>query len=172
MNTKFPVIIASIAVLLALVAGCAGYSYTVNERTVFEKPALFAEYEIADEGLSTCVEQAIKDGGISSAEALENLNCSSAGIASLQGIEVFSKLRGIGIDDNAINDLSPLYTLAKLELLQARDNALESIDTRLCQGSAKQIALAGNDKLACADIVALRACGMTIIDQPAHCTSP
>ena len=171
MDTNFPVV-TGITVLLALVAGCTGYTYTVNERTVFEKPKLFSEYEIADEGLRTCVEQAINDGAITSAEALENLNCSSAGITSLQGIEVFSKLRGIGIDDNAVSDLSPLYTLEKLEFLQARDNSLESLDTRLCQGSAKRIALAGNDKLACADILTLRACGATIIDQPAHCASP
>lgn len=172
MNPKFSVVAAGIAVSLAFVAGCAGYTYTVNERTVFEKPALFSEYEIADENLRICVEQAIKDGGISSADALENLNCSNAGIARLQGIEIFRKLRGIGIDDNAVSDLSPLYTLEKLELLQVRDNALVSLDTRLCQGSAKQIALAGNDQLACADIVALHACGATIIDQPTHCTGP
>ena len=161
MNTKSPVVAAGMAVLLSALSACEGYTYTVNERTVFEKPKLFSEFDIADEGLRACVEQAISDGNIKSAETLEDLNCSSAGIGSL-----------LGIDDNAISDLSPIYALGKLELLQARGNALESLDTRLCQGTAKQIALAGNDALDCADIAAIHACGTTIIDQPAHCAGP
>lgn len=172
MNTKSPVVAAGMAVLLSALSACEGYTYTVNERTVFEKPKLFSEFDIADEGLRACVEQAISDGNIKSAETLEDLNCSSAGIGSLQGIEIFGNLERLGIDDNAISDLSPIYALGKLELLQARGNALESLDTRLCQGTAKQIALAGNDALDCADIAAIHACGTTILDQPAHCAGP
>ena len=141
MNTKSPVVAAGMAVLLSALSACEGYTYTVNERTVFEKPKLFSEFDIADEGLRACVEQAISDGNIKSAETLEDLKLARTG-----GV-------GQGRTRHA-----------------GKHDALHHID--LCQGTAKQIALAGNDALDCADIAAIHACGTTIIDQPAHCAGP
>jgi hypothetical protein len=161
--------ISLLAALLATLAGCAGYTYTLNERTVFEGPKPFRDFDIADNALRACVEQAIIDQGITAAAALEDLNCSQAGIADLAGLEVFSGLRRIGLDGNAITDLTALHAMGELKLLHLRDNRLRSLDAGLCNGSKKEIALAGNDALACADIAMLEACGTVIIDRPAHC---
>jgi Leucine-rich repeat (LRR) protein len=160
-----------LAFLLAagIVAGCQGYSYTLNERTVFEPPPLFAGYTIEDTALSACVQQAIEDGEIRSAEQLQDLNCSSAGIRALAGIEVFSGLKRLGLDGNRLESLSPLASLTKLELVQARSNRLRELDPALCQGAKKRLAVAGNDTLACAGIATLRACGVVFEDAPAHC---
>jgi len=155
-----------------MLAGCIGYDYKLNERVVFQGPRLFVDYAIADEHLRACVAQAISDNRITRPEALEDLNCSQAGIASLAGLEVFTGLRRLGLDGNAISDLAPLYPLRQLELLQLRGNRIAALDARLCQGAAKRIALAGNEALACADIAKLQACGARLIDVPAHCASP
>ena len=160
------------AALALTLAGCMGYDYKLNERVVFQGPRLFVDYAIADEHLRACVAQAISDNRITRPEALEDLNCSQAGIASLAGLEVFTGLRRLGLDGNAISDLAPLYPLRQLELLQLRGNRIAALDARLCQGAAKRIALAGNEALACADIAKLQACGARLIDVPAHCASP
>jgi len=158
---------AALALAFGL-AGCIGYDYKLNDRTIFQ-PRLFAGYSIADEALRACVAQAIVDRRITRAEALEDLNCSRAGITSLAGIEVFTGLRRLGLDGNAISDLAPLYGLRQLELLQLRDNRLGALDQRLCQGAAKRMALAGNASLACGDVSRLQACGVNMIDLPAQC---
>ena len=160
------------AALALTLAGCMGYDYKLNERVVFQGPRLFVDYAIADEHLRACVAQAISDNRITRPEALEDLNCSQAGIASLAGLEVFTGLRRLGLDGNAISELAPLYPLRQLELLQLRGNRIAALDARLCQGAAKRIALAGNEALACADIAKLQACGARLIDVPAHCASP
>ena len=137
----------ALGALALTLAGCMGYDYKLNERVVFQGPRLFVDYAIADEHLRACVAQAISDNRITRPEALEDLNCSQAGIA-------------------------PLYPLRQLELLQLRGNRIAALDARLCQGAAKRIALAGNEALACADIAKLQACGARLIDVPAHCASP
>lgn len=160
-------VFASLA-LLGL-AGCQGYSFTLNERTLFEPPGLFTDYAIEDRALAACVQQAIEDGGITRAEQLEDLNCSRAGIESLAGLEQFGQLKRLGLDGNAIRDLAPLAGLRQLALLQLRDNRLRGLQPAMCAAPAKTIALAGNDAFACADLERLRACGATLSDVPAHC---
>lgn len=155
----------------ALLAGCQGYTWTLNERTVFAPPPLFAGYAIEDRALADCVQQAIEDGAITRADQLEDLNCSEAGIRSLAGIEVFIGLKRVGLDGNALESLAPLEVLTGIELIQARGNRLRALDPALCRGSAKRIALAGNEALDCRDIERLRACGVTIEDAPAACAA-
>ena len=159
-----------LVLLAAVLAGCAGYEYTLNERTLFGGPELFADYAIADEALRECVAQAIADQRITHAEALKDLICTHAGITRLDGLQVFTGLTRLGLDDNAIADLTPLYALPALELLQLRGNRLRTIDTAICRGSAtKSLALAGNEELDCASIDQLRACGARLTDVPEHC---
>lgn len=153
-----------------VIAGCTGYEYTLNERVMFEGPRLFTDYTIPDDALQQCVAQAISDQRITRAEELEDLNCTHAGISNLEGLQIFSGLRRLGLDDNAITDLTPLHDLRSLELLQLRGNRIRTLDSRFCQGAAKQIALERNETLECASIDRLRACGVTIIDAPAHCS--
>ena len=160
------------AALVLALAGCMGYDYKLNERVVFQGPRLFVDYAIADEHLRACAARATSDNRITRPEALEDLNCSQAGITSLAGLEVFTGLRRLGLDGNAISELAPLYPLRQLELLHLRGNRIAALDARLCQGTAKRIALAGNEALACADIAKLQACGARLIDVRAHCWSP
>ena len=70
----------SIALIDALlVAGCADYAVTFNDRTLYMPPALFRDFSLDDEALRECVTQHIVDGEIASAGALTLLDCSQAG---------------------------------------------------------------------------------------------
>jgi hypothetical protein len=152
-----------------LLAGCAGYSYTINDREVFSPAPLFRGYEIADAALAACVQQAIEDQRVTRPEALQDLKCSQAGIASLAGIEVFTGLRRLGLDGNRLFSVAPLEALKDLSLLQLRDNRLRGFERALCGNPGREVALSGNSDFACADLERLRACGVSIVDAPAHC---
>jgi Leucine-rich repeat (LRR) protein len=150
-------------------AGCEGYSFTLNERSLYEPPRLLTDYAIEDRALADCVQQAIEDGRITEAGQLEDLNCTRAGIHSLAGLESFANLKRLGLDGNAIADLAPLAGMTQLQMLQLRDNALRGYHPVMCAAPAKTLALAGNDDFACADLERLRACGATLSDVPAPC---
>lgn len=161
--------IAAFGLLLGLQSGCQNYSFNINEKTLYDPPRFFSDFRIDDPTLRACVEQAIRDGRITTAEQLGSLNCSSAGIRSLAGLESFTGLRQIGFDRNLIDDLSPLYALKGLELLQVRENRLRVVSSQLCTTGLKRIAVAGNANLDCTGLDELEKCGIQILDAPAHC---
>ncbi len=103
--------------------GCSGYQLTVNERVVYTPEELFADYQIEDEALAACVEQVIADNKITSAVSLEELNCSRAGITSLQGLESFAGLIRLKLTNNAIVSVQPLLEMQRLSVLQLEGNA-------------------------------------------------
>ena len=155
--------------LAAVVAGCSGYSYTLNEREVFSPPRLFSDYQLADRALQECVQQAIEDQAITEPAQLHDLNCSRGGIASLAGIAAFPALARLGLDGNALTSVAPLASLKKLTLLQLRENRLSGFETALCGTPGRKIALAGNTGFRCEDLERLRACGVELVDRPSHC---
>lgn len=155
----------------ALLAGCEGYTYTLNERALYEPPALFSGYAIADAALADCVQQAIEDARVTRAEALEDLNCARAGIRDLAGIEVFVGLRRLGLDGNPLAGLAPLAALRRLEMLQLRESGLGTASEALCGTGVTQLALEGNPEFDCADLPRLRACGVARLEPPAHCAA-
>ena len=151
-----------------LACGCQGYTYTLNDRTVFTPPPLYAGYEIADRALADCVQQAIEDQHITAPTQLEDLNCSAAGIESLAGLGVFTGLKRLGLDGNRLTGVAGIENLRKLELLQLRDNRLAGQDPAMC-GTGRSVALSGNEGFRCEDLEVLRACGVTLADVPAAC---
>lgn len=153
----------------AVVAGCHGYSYTLNDREVFSPPRLFTDYRIADRALQDCVQQAIEDQSITDAAQLKDLNCSRAGIANLEGIATFTALERLGLDGNALTRVTPVASLKKLTLLQLRDNRLAGFEAALCGTPGRKLALSGNTGFRCEDLERLRACGVELVDQPAQC---
>ena len=149
--------------------GCHGYSYTLNNREIFSPPRLFTDYQMADRALQDCVQQAIEDQSITDAGQLKDLNCSRAGITSLAGIGTFPALARLGLDGNALTSVAPLASLKKLELLQVRDNRLTGFEAALCGSAGRKLALAGNTGFRCEDLGKLTACGVELVDSPAHC---
>ena len=114
--------VIGITLLGSFLLGCSGYQLTVNERVIYTPEELFDGYVIEDQALAACVEQFIADNKITAASQLEELNCSHAGIASLQGLEAFAGLIRLKLTDNEIVSVQPLLEMQRLSVLQLEGN--------------------------------------------------
>jgi len=132
-----------------LVAGCADYAVTFNERTLYTPPALFGDFTLADEPLRECVTQHIIDGRITSAEALTLLDCSHAGITELAGLEVFTGLTRVRLSGNAIEDVTPLAAATGLEILLLANNRIVDPAPLFALEALERLDLSGNDRMTC-----------------------
>ena len=159
----------TILAMAALLGGCADYSFTVNERVVYTPEPLFSGYSIADPALSECVAQHIADALITDPQALDALNCSHAGVESLDGIQVFSKLLRLKLSKNRIVELQPLADMAALQELRLDDNAVESITPIQDLPELQYLDLRGNSALRCAGLSAFRRHTGLNLQVPAHC---
>ena len=134
---------------LSFLTACRNYSFNFNERELYRPASLFTEYDIADRALSGCVTQTIKDAKVTKAADLKRLNCSSAGIQSLEGLEIFNKLEALNLTQNQLEDLSPLEQLSRLKTLILRDNAIISIEPLLSLVRLQRLDLRENEALDC-----------------------
>ncbi len=158
------------AFALVLVLGsCADYAFKVNERVVYTPAPLFSDYEIPDEALAECVAQHVADLAATTADAVEALNCSHAGVSNLQGLQVFGKLRQLKLSSNRISELQPLADMAALQALYVDDNALETIAPIRELPELEHLDLSGNPALRCEDLGAFRTRVGLVLRPPAHC---
>ena len=155
--------------LCLLLSGCAEYQFTVNDKVVYEPPPLFSDYQTGDQALQACLEQHIRDANATSAAGLTQLNCSHAGVRSLQGIEVFSGLQSIKLASNAITDIGPLSTLAELKRLHLEGNAIRSLLPLRGLEQLEFLDLTGNAALVCAELDYFRRLSALELLPPAHC---
>lgn len=132
-----------------LLAACNNYDLTVNDRVVYTPKPLFSGYQIADQALQACVEQAILDNKITSATGLQTLNCSNAGITELSGIAVFSALEQLNLSTNEITNLTPLRALSALETLYLDSNAILDAAPLYTLTNLQELDLAKNRSLQC-----------------------
>ncbi|HDY82359.1 MAG TPA: hypothetical protein ENH48_05320, partial [Halieaceae bacterium] len=106
-----------VCLLLALLSACESYDFTVNDKVVYRPQPLFTDFEVPDPALRGCLEQAIVDGGISVASQLSALNCSHAGIASLDGIASFPGIKILRLSSNDVRNLVEISSITTLEEL-------------------------------------------------------
>lgn len=132
-----------------LVAGCADYAVTFNERTLYTPPALLRDFSLDDGALRECVTQHIVDSEITSAEALTLLDCSRAGISDLAGLELFTGLTRVRLSGNAIEDVTPLAAATGLEILLLDNNRVSDPTPLFALEALARLDLSGNDRLAC-----------------------
>ncbi len=125
------------------------YDVTFNDRAVYSPQALFSDYRINDNALSMCIEQAIKDFEVYSASGLEILNCSDAGIKSLQGLSQFKNLKRLKLSDNNIRNLVELSVMRDLVDVQLDGNHV--VDSVPLTGLPRlgQVNLSQNPALQC-----------------------
>jgi Leucine-rich repeat (LRR) protein len=155
--------------LTVLLSACTDYRFTVNEKVLYIPEQPFNADSIADESLRDCVQQTIRDQGITAASQLEELNCSHAGITDLVGLEVFSGLIRLKLSSNNIDRLTPLFELARLSELQIDGNQLVSLGAIYQLPSLSYLNVAGNDALACQELENLAQRAAIKIDAPEHC---
>ncbi|WP_347331226.1 leucine-rich repeat domain-containing protein [Marinimicrobium locisalis] len=152
-----------------LLNACAGYSVSVNDNPVYNPPTLFTDFRLVDGALHDCVQQTIEDQTITQASQLTQLNCSSAGIETLEGLSAFPALRALSLKDNAITELRPLKPLSRLEILLLEDNDIRSAEPLLALLRLKELDLSGNTNLACGDAQQLKDHSEGEITLPEHC---
>lgn len=140
------------AVCLLVSSSCSNlseYEITFNERKVYSPSALFSDYFLPDVGLATCVEQAIEDGQVTTASGLEILNCSNAGIESLEGLSRFSGLKRLKLTDNDLLNLVELSQMTELTELQLNDNRIVDIVPVTQLPRLLFVSLSKNENLQC-----------------------
>lgn len=169
MDDKMLRTVISFTLLAMFLSACADYRFTVNEKVIYTPKAPFTGYSIADENLRDCVQQTIRDQGITAASQLEELNCSHAGIEDLLGLEVFSGLVRLKLSSNNIDTLTPLLELARLSELQVDGNQLISLGAIYQLPNLTYLNVAGNDELACQELANMAQRTTVKIDAPEHC---
>ncbi|RLQ21938.1 leucine-rich repeat domain-containing protein [Seongchinamella sediminis] len=135
--------------LLLLSGGCSDLDFKVNDRVVYSPRPLFSDFELADPALQACVEQAVADQKVTLARELTSLNCSHAGISSLEGLELFTGLQQLKLSANEIRNLAPLGKLSLLETLYLDNNQVVDPVPLYELLSLKTLDLAGNGSLQC-----------------------
>lgn len=118
MARRFP----TVFLLPLLLMGCNRYQITFNEQPIHTPPKLFTDYQIPDPALRNCVAQTVHDQGIAAAQDLRRLVCSNAGIASLDGIAIFSGLETLNLSSNALGSIAPLLAMPSLTQVDLRGN--------------------------------------------------
>lgn len=137
---------------------------------LYTPDTLFSGYDIVDAGLRACVKQHVSDKSITAASQLDELICSHAGIADLQGIQIFTGLVRLKLSSNAITDLSPLSELLLLSEIQIDGNRIASLSPIRLLPSLSYINVVGNTQLNCTELANLaRAPGLKL-EYPEHCT--
>jgi Leucine-rich repeat (LRR) protein len=140
---------AVIVSFLIILAACENYDVKINERVVYSPQPLFADFEVADEALRACLEQAIADDLVTAAPRLETLNCSHAGITDLTGLSTFTGLTSLKLSSNRVRNLVELGSLTSLVDLYLDGNQVVD-PVPLYQLPALQVLdLSGNPNLQC-----------------------
>lgn len=147
--------------------GCQGYDFKVNDKVVYRAPTAFSDFSVGDPALAACIEQTIADQNITQAAQLTALNCSHAGIASLEGIEVFTGLVAVRLSSNNIADIEPLARLPGVLELYLAQNQVKNAAPLLQLEKLRHLDLSGNTSLACP--AAAGTSGVAVLLLPEHC---
>ena len=103
-------------VLLLALGACESYDLKVNDKVVYSPQPLFKDFDAPDTALRTCLEQAIIDGTVSTADQLSSLNCSHAGIQNLDGLSTFTAMKTLRLSSNQVRNLVEVGAISTLEV--------------------------------------------------------
>ena len=140
-----------VCLLLVLLSACESYDFKVNDKVVYSPHPLFKDFEVPDEALHGCLEQAIADGGISAGTQLSILNCNNAGIEDLDGIASFPGIVVLSLSSNNIRNLVEISTITTLEEIYLDDNRIIDPVPLYQLDHLNTIDLSGNPDLQCPD---------------------
>ena len=152
---------------MALSTGCSDFDFKVNDKVVFSPRPPFSDFEIADDALRVCVEQAIADNTITAAAQLQQLDCPGAGIETLDGLAIFTGITRLNLSSNRIGNLAELEALSTLQILELADNELVDPVPLFGLPALQQLNLEGNTRLQCPARTAFATVEKILL--PAHC---
>lgn len=152
-----------------LLAACSQYTVTLNETPIYTPPTLFTDFSTPDPNLRACLDQTIKDKGITDPSQLKQLVCTHAGIKDLEGLGRFTQLEAIDLSHNELITLAPLAPLSQLSQLLLEDNQLADASVLLNLPRLEKLDLRDNRQLACADLSQLSEISQAVILLPGQC---
>jgi Leucine-rich repeat (LRR) protein len=149
-------------------SACQGYDFKVNEKIVYSPIPLFRDFTTPDPGLTSCLQQAINDGDIHTAQQLTTLDCSFAGIENLEGLSTFTGLTALRLSANKIRNLLEIGKLPLLQELYLDDNQIIDPVPLYQLPALRHVDLSGNPKLQCPKPGSFAQVAEVIL--PTHCS--
>lgn len=170
--TRFKTLTTGVVTSLVLAFGltaCSRYQMTFNEAVMYSPQGLLTDFQTEDPNLRNCLDQMIQDGKFTSFAEVTRLICSHAGLTSLKGLEAFTHLREVNLENNRISSILPLQYLSKLEVVILNDNQLAQVPELLTLPALKEVKLENNPALACGDLQQLQQNSSTKLQLPQQC---
>ncbi|MDE0951513.1 MAG: hypothetical protein OSA45_09600 [Halioglobus sp.] len=138
-----------VSLAFLFLCACQDYDFKVNEKIVYAPIPLFRDFSTPDPGLTSCLEQAINDGAITAAQQLTSVDCSFAGIESVEGLATFNGLIALRLSSNQVRNLVEINKLAALEVLYLDDNQVIDPVPLYALRALRYLDLSGNQALQC-----------------------
>lgn len=110
------------AFCLSLLSSCADYEYTLNDRPILVRKPVSVEVTVIDPNLSLCLTETLKIQNHTNIGDLEVLDCSFAGIKTLDGLEQFQGLMRVKLNGNKLSDIGALLSLGVLSVADLDNN--------------------------------------------------
>lgn len=161
--------------LITLTVGCVlltscsrKFSVSVNEQVLYD-PRPGHVVSMADAGLQSCINVALRDGELNGATDVQILACPALEIETLGGIEQLDNLRYLDLAGNQLEHLDELRRMPRLSSVNAPNNALNDISGLLAVSSLTSAVLTGNHNIPCQQLDTLaQRLGQNLI-RPAQC---
>ena len=164
-----PLLATCFMLAAATLSGCADYKFTVNDQVVYNPAPLFKDFDVPDAPLRDCLKQHIADASVTAADQLTELNCSHAGVASLEGLQVFTRLVRLKLSNNAIDSVVPLANTVGLKELYLDGNQLRNIMPLRGLPELEYLNLGQNADLVCMQLDFFKRKPRLELVSPGHC---
>ncbi len=159
-----------ISVLTLALAACAGYDVSLNDRLIYTPKELFTDFSVNDAALQDCVNQTLEYQKATSAAQLATLNCSAAGIRSLDGLSTFSNITHLKLSVNKLTNIDVLAELTRLQVLHLDENKINNISVLFALPELQTLSVKKNSAIDCAALESLNKLRPTLkISSPGHC---
>ena len=166
---KSPFFTSLKCIALIVITSCSQYEVTLNEKTMYDPTEFRRSVNLADKALDNCVKSALREGAVSRATQLRQLQCGPGQIQSLAGLEIFSELESLGLSQNQITDLAPLTQLPQLRQLNLAANSIIDASRLKKLKHLSYLNLEANLNLSCNSLNWSNANTKLELHSPKHC---
>ena len=111
-----------VAFAISLLSSCSDYEITLNDQPILLRKPVPVDVTVFDSGLSRCLSETLKMQSHTDISGLSTLDCSFAGIKTLDGLEQFQGLVRVKLNGNELSDIGPLLSLGQLAVADVENN--------------------------------------------------
>lgn len=141
----------------ALLASCSQpLTVAVNNQAVYDPSGRLITPDSIAADLQGCINYAIGQQDLQSADQLTVLSCANAEIRALDNIGRLQQLRFLDLGNNSITNITPLEELKLLGGLNLGNNQITDVTPLLNIPTLTSVRLTGNNRIPCSQIATLR----------------